>query len=788
MLSTLDKKLLRDLWRIKGQALAVILVIAAGIALQVMSHGMMRSLEETMRAYYERYRFADIYAPVKRAPAHVVSEIQALDGVSDAIGRITGGGLIELPEAETPVSAKIVSFDPDTFSPINGIYLAEGRMIDPTRRNEILLLRPFAEAHGLSPGDEISITVYGARYRFKISGLALSPEFVYAIPPGAFVSDPASYAIVWASNEAIEAAFDLDGAFNEFLLATARGANSQALIDELDRLLAPYGAIGAFSRADQTSNRYLVEELAQLNTMGRVMTPIFLGVAVFLMNIVITRLVETERDQIGIMKAFGYANHEVGAHYLKFVIVIALAGAVVGWGGGLWLGKLIAGIYQTYFHFPFLVFVAEFGTFAIALAVSGAAAALGAIAAVRSAIALSPAVAMRPPAPPKFARGRGFSGRIFNSVDQLSRMIFRRLAHQPFRAALTTFGIGAAMSLSVMMRFNVNATDYMLDVSFNIVDRSDIFVSFIEPLSQEAVFELGHIEGVTLVEPVRSSPVLFLNKRITQLGAITALSEQPVLNRVVDENLLPVTIRGEGIVLSRQLADLLAAPVGEMIRVELRDGRRPVLDVPVVGVVEALVGTPAYMPIDALNRRLKEPLRISGAYLKADPLKRASVYRELKSFPEIAGVSLQREAYKNFEKVIDEGPGTFRYIMTVFSIVIAVGVVYNSARIGFIERSHDLASLRVMGFTKTEAGYVLLGEIIALVIFALPIGSVLGFLIWSYLAGALSTELYQIPVIYREDGLGYAAMIVLLAATAASAYIQRDINRLDLVSALKTKE
>lgn len=786
--SILDRKLLRDLWRIKGQAAAIIFVIAAGISLFVMSHGMMISLDETMRAYYERYRFADMYAPAKRAPDHLIEALRGLAGVNDVEGRISGGGLVALPDVSAPISARVISFNPEAKAPINGIHLSSGRMISPTRNDEILLLKSFADAHGLEPGDSLSITMNGVRHEFAIAGLALSPEFIYALPPGEFVVDPGRFAALWASEEAMEAAYDLDGAFNEAVLTFSPGANEAFLIGELDRILAPYGATGAYSRADQISNKFLVEELAQLKTMGRVMPPIFVAVSIFLLNIVITRLVQTEREQIGLIKAFGYSNRDVAMHYLKFVLAIALAGALVGWAGGVWLGRMIGSVYQMYFHFPFLVFIADFGTLAIALAISAFAAAAGAFFAVRSAVVLTPAVAMRPPAPPKFASGNGPLKAVSRLLDQPSRMILRRLARQPGRALLTAFGIGAAMGLSVMMRFNVNATDYMLDVSFNVIDRSDVFVSFVEPLSDKTILELESIDGVTLVEPFRSTPVMFRHDRIDYLGSITGLPEHPALNRAVDSNLQDVDITGDGVVLSEQLAEILNIAPGDMLTVDVREGRRPTLDIPVTGIVEALIGTPAYMDMAALNRRLKEPDRVSGAYLKINPQMREAVYSEIKAIPMVAGVSLRREAYENFSKMIEEGPGVFRYIMTVFSIVIAAGVVYNGARIAFIERERDLASLRVLGFTKIETGYVLLGELGTLAILALPIGSALGYLIWSYLAAALSTELYQIPVIYREDGLGYAAIIVLVATAFAGAFVQRDVAKIDMATALKTRE
>ncbi|MEL7491487.1 MAG: FtsX-like permease family protein [Pseudomonadota bacterium] len=786
--SVLDRKLLRDLWRVKGQAAAIIFVIGAGIALFVMSSGMMRALDETMRVYYERQRFADIYAPAKRAPNSLLAEIRTLNGVAGAEGRIRGAGLVALPNVDAPISASVISYDMGAAAPINRIHLVDGRMLRPGYHNEILLLDSFAKAHDLGPGDDLAITMYGVRHTFQIVGLALSPEFIYALPPGDFVIDDARFAVLWTSRETMEAAFDLDGAFNEAILVISRDAREALLIDQLDKLLSTYGATGAYARADQLSNRFLVEELAQLRTMGRVMPPIFLAVAIFLLNIVITRLVQTEREQIGLLKAYGYTDREVGAHYFKFVAVIAMGGAIVGWLGGLYLGQLIAGVYQKYFHFPFLLFEPEFRTFWLALVFSNVAAIAGAFAAIRGAVTLSPAVAMRPPAPPKFKRGAAAARYIFNFLDQPSRMIVRRLSRQPVRAVLTTVGIGAAMGLSVMMRFNTDATDYMIDVSFNVIDRSDVFVSFVEPLSEKAVYELYAIDGVAYVEPFRASSVMFSHDRIEHLGSITGLPDNPVLNRAVDKNLRTVDIDGAGLVLSEQLAEMLNVKIGDTIAVDVREGRRPQLTIPVTGMVEALIGTPAYMTTDALNQQLKEPGRISGAYLKIDPAMRDQVYDELKNIPKIAGVSLRREAYENFQKMIDEGPGTFRSIMTVFAIIIAAGVVYNGARIAFIERHHDLASLRVLGFTKIETGYVLLGELFLLAIFALPIGAVFGYLLWSYLADTLSTELYQIPTIYREDGLGYAAIIVLLSAIAAGAFVQRDVNKLDIASALKARE
>jgi putative ABC transport system permease protein len=784
----LARKLRRDLWRIKGQALAIVLVIGAGIALLVMSRGMIASLDATMRAYYDRYNVADAYAPVKRAPNRLLEDLRRIDGVASADGRIVGAGLLSLETVAAPISARIVSINPGATRRINDIHLVRGRLPNPYAIDEALVLQPFAAARALQPGDAFEVTMHGARRTFRIVGLALSPEFIYTIPPGDFASDPARFAVLWINKRAMEAAYDLNGAFNEAILTLAHGADERAILSELDRLLAPFGASGAYSRADQISNRYLIEELKQLRTMDRVMTPLFLGVSIFLLNIVMTRLVETERSQVGLLKAFGFSNLTVALHYLSFALVIAALGAAAGWVGGLYLGRMITAIYQKYFYFPFLIFLPEYQTFGAALLASGATAGIGGLFAVASAARLAPAVAMRPPAPPRYARGGLLGAALLRSLDQPTRMVVRRLLRAPLRAVLATLGIGAAMGLAVMMQFNGSAIDFLLETNFNMIDRGDIYVAFAEPLSEQALFNLEKVDGVFLAEPARATPALFVNGNHEKLGAVTGLAPLPLLSRALDAELRPVEIHGDGAVLARQLRESLDIDIGDLLVIEIREGRRPVLEIPVAGFVDAMLGTPVYMRSEALGRALREPSRISGANLMIDPLRTDEIYDAIRNMPLAAGVSLRRESYLNFRKLLDEGPGTFRRVMMVVSIVIAAGVVYNYARIAFIERERDLATMRILGFTKLETGYVLLGELGALTLLAIPVGSLIGFLLWKFIAAALSTDLYVIPTIVEPRGFGVAAVIVIASAAAAGLLVQLDVNRFDLVPVLKSRE
>ena len=784
----LDRKLLRDLWRVKGQAVAIALVIAVGVMMLVMMDGLVISLEETKRAYYERYRLADVFAPVKRAPNHVLRDIARIPGVATVEGRVNGGALIDLPGIAVPVRAQAVSL-PNTGPPrLNDVYLSAGRRIDPAREDEILLLEGFARAHGLAPGDALSATMNGARRSFRIAGLVQAPEFLYAAAPGEIVPDDTRFAAIWMSERSLAAAYDLDGAFNEALVSLTREARLAAVLDRLDRLLAPYGGVGAYGLADQFSNRFIVEEIEGLRVMRRGAPPVFLAVAAFLLYLVTSRMVQAEREQIGLLKAFGYSSREVGAHYLKFTLVIAGTGAMLGCLLGLLAGRSLTVVYQAYYKFPFLMFQVDPQAFVSGVAVSVLAASAGVVFVLREVFRLTPATAMRPPAPADYSRSVGL-GRVLKALlDQPSRMVVRRLIRQPGRAAAAVVGIGSGMALSVAMLSVMSGFDITMELNFSVIDRSDVTVSFIEPLSDKTILELQRMEGVIEVEPFRTVPAVLRHGLHRYRGAINGLVAEPRLNRAVDDAMAPIYVRADGVILAETLAEVLHIRPGERLTIEVREGRRPVLEVPVAGIAATLLGSPAYLELGALNRALKEPNRVSGAYLRIDSARGDAIYRALKDMPVVAGVSLRSEARAAFQKMLDTGAGAMRFILAAIAAVITFGIVYNSARIAFAERARDLASLRVIGFTRGEAAFVLLGELAVITLLALPVGAWLGYYLALALSQGFSTDLYRIPAVVVPESYATAALAVVAAAAISGWLVKRDIDRIDLVTVLKIRE
>ena len=787
-MSPLNRKLLRDLWRIKGQAVAIGAVIAVGVLLLVMQSGLVTSLEETRRAYYERYRLADVFAPVKRAPERLIADLAAIPGVAAAEGRVTGSALIDLPGQDLPVRAQAVSL-PDFHDPrLNDFYLTSGRRLDSDHPDEILLLNSFADAHGLRPGNTLAATMNGARRSFLIVGLAQSPEFLYTTAPGELISDDSRFGVMWMNRKALAAAYDMEGAFNQALLSLSRNSRLPAVLDAVDRILEPYGGLGAYGLEDQISNRFVSEEIKGMRATSRAVPPIFLAVAAFLLYIVISRMVQAEREQIGLIKAFGYTDLETGAHYFKLILAIAAGGAVAGCLLGIAAGRALIDLYLIYFKFPFLVFQLDPASFVIGFLVSVLSASAGGLLVLRDVFALTPATAMRPPTPPDYSRA-GRIGRSLNALlDQPSRMVLRRLTRQPGRMAGATVGIAAGMALSVAMIGMMAGFERTIDLTFNVIDHSDLTVTFNEALADKTIFELQRLPGVIEVEPVRNVPVVLRHGLNSHLGAINGLVNDPRLYRAVDSDLATIHLREGGIILAQALADILDVRPGETLSVEVREGRRPSLDIPVAGVAETLLGAPAFMELEALNRTLREPNRVSGAYLRVDSAKSNAIYRALKDMPAVAGVSRKEDARAALQKQMDTGAGAMRFIMAAIAGIITFGIVYNAARIAYAERARDLASLRVIGFTRGEAAFVLLGELAVVTLAALPLGAVLGYYLSFGVAVGFSTDLYQIPAVFSPESYGAAALAVMMATAISGWVVKRDIDRMDLVSALKTRE
>ena len=594
--------------------------------------------------------------------------------------------------------------------------------------------------------------------------------------------------MLWVNRTPAAAAYDLEGAFNSVAATLERGARPEAVIDRLDRLLDPYGGTGAYKRADQLSHRYLAEEMRGIEATVETVPYLFLAVAAFLLNVVLNRLLARQRSQIALLKAFGYSNGAVARHYLGLVSLIVAAGSVIGVAGGVWMGQSLSTLYREFFRFPFLSYVLDVRTVLAAVGITAAAALAGTLAAVRRAARLPPAQAMQPEAPPRYRESwleRTGLGRL---LDQPTRMILRHILRHPVKSALSVLGIGLSVGILLVGTLQQSAIDYLITAQFGHVQRQDMTVTFYEPTSREALYSLRSMPGVRYAEPFRQAPVRLIHEHREKRTAIQGLPPEAYLHRVVDENLEPISLPPEGVVLSDFLAGQLGVRPGDTLTVEVLEGARTKRRLPVAAVTKDFMGTSGYMALPALNRLLDEGRAISGAFLMTDPARRRAIFRELEEAPRVAAVGLQRSALESFSETLAETILVFAAVNTVLAGIIAFGVVYNSARITLSERSRELASLRVLGYTRGETAYILLGELAILTLAAIPAGFLMGREMARAVVTAFQTEMYRFPLILEPAGYAFAALVVLVAGLLSGALMARRVYRLDMIEALKARE
>jgi putative ABC transport system permease protein len=784
----LDRKLLRDLQRLWAQSLAIALVLGAGVAMLVIAFGAQVSLFETRAAYYERNRFADVFAAAKRAPLPLRDEIASIPGVRSVEARVAGYAVLDVPGLSDPATGRILSLPPSGEPALNLPILRAGRLPDPAHPDEVAVNAPFAEAHGFRPGDGFAAVLNGRLRQLTIVGTVLSPEFIYTIGPGGLMPDDRRFGVVWMGHEAASAAFGQQGAFNDLALGVVRGASDGAVIAAVDDLLAPYGGTGAYGRAHQVSHRFLDDELHQLRAMAWVMPPVFFLVAAFLVNLVLARLIALERSQIGLLKAVGYSSAAVARHYLKLAAAIGALGIVLGWGFGWWAGQGLTRLYGEFYRFPYLVYVASPHTFAVS-ALAGLAAVLsGALLAVRAALRLTPAVAMAPPLPVRYHRRASDRVGDLLGLPTTSRMILRSLTRWPGRAALTLLGVAASVAILVGSLFTFDAVAFLIDESLFRANRQDATLTFSEARTRAAVVEVAAMPAVLAAEGGLSVPVTLRHGPVERRASLEGRPPDATLARLLDATGRLVTVPEHGLLLSEKLAARLGVGPGEVLEVQFMDGARETRLIPLAGTVRLHYGEGVYMDATALAAlRLTGP-EVNLVHVSVDPAELPALYAAVKATPRIAGMTLWTEVRANFRETMAENLSISITVYSILGALIAVGVVYNAARIQLSERAHELASLRILGFTRGEVSFVLLGELLGLSALAIPLGCLLGYGFAALIAWGFSTDTITIPLVVRPSTYGHAALVVTGAALASALLVRRRVDRLDLVAVMKTRE
>jgi len=782
--SALHRKLWRECRQMAGQLFAIALVIAAGVMVLVISVSTRQSILLSQQQFYQQNHFADIFAEVTRAPNDLLPSIAALPGVNIIESRIRAGARFQLEQFPEPIQGEILSLPDYATELLNRLhYLAGGPPI-PGAGHEIVVSAPFAEAHNLNVGDTITAILNGRMQPLMISGVALSPEFIYQLGPGSIMPDYERFGVFWMSRQALAAAFDMDGAFNSLALSLQAHADHQQIIAELDHRLGRYGSRGAYTRDEHLSHRFISEELAQLRVMAIVLPTIFIGVAAFLLNVLLTRIIQTQKQSIALLKAFGYGRWHIITHYLQMTALILLAGLIAGLLLGVLVAEPLAQLYAVYFRFPEFRFALQLESLVIAILFTALAGVIATFRAASNAAKMAPAEAMRPPIPARYHRTLLDHPRIVNWWQQPTRIMLRNLRRHPFRSIISVFGIALSGGLLLLGSYQFNAIDHMLVQQYRHHHLMDLELTFAEPRPQRSLSTLRAIPGVTYVEGFRQVPVSLQHNRKSWRLLLLGLPESSELRRISQ---YPEQLPADGVAISQYLATDLELKAGDRIELTLLEGRQQAFSLAIVQIVDEPMGLGLYMHKDALNRLLLEQDTLSGAWVLYDESQAEQVFTALHQLPYVASIGQISRAEADIRFYIDS---TMLGIMTVMFLLagsMTFAVIYNNARIMFAERQRELASLRVLGFHKIEVAKILLGELGLLVALAIPLGWAIGVSFAWLLTQALSMDLFRIPFVLSSQSFALSALGVCLAAAFSMLLMLRKIWRLDMIQALKTE-
>ncbi|HQU42237.1 MAG TPA: FtsX-like permease family protein [Pirellulales bacterium] len=792
-MTVLDRKLLRDLRHSGGLLLAITSIMAVGVACYVALGFAYRNLSRAQHRYYADCRMADFSLEVKKVPVSELAAVAKLPGVVEVRPRIQFFATVDIERIAEPLNGIVLSL-PDRRGPtINDVLLRRGGYFTDARSNEVIVNEKFARFHGLGPGQWIHLILNNRRQELFIVGTAMSSEFTYLVGPGSIMPDPEHLGVFYLKHSYAEEVFDFDGACNQVLglLSPQLRDRPEETMRRAELLLDSYGVFTSVPLSQQRSSRFVSNEISGVKAFGVVDALIFLAVAALVLNVLMTRLTEQQRVIVGTLKAIGYLDRQVFAHFLKFGLAVGVLGGVLGGGLGYAISFGMTGLYRKFFEFPTLDNQFYFDIFVQGVLVSLACALIGSVHGARAVLRLEPAVAMRPKPP---AQGGAIwlerFGRFWKSLSFAWRMTLRNLVRQRFRTAAGVFAaaMGAGMSVNALML--AEATRFLVDFQFFQVQRSDIDLAFEDERSEAALTEARQLPGVDRAEPTLSVGCTFVNGPHSYKGGITGLARDARLTVPRDLAGRRLRIPESGLVMSRKLAELLYLEHGDLVEIRPTKGLREPRRVPVVGIADSYMGLTVYADIHYLSRLVHEELAVSGVQLAIDPRRDVvrSLYRELKRLPGVQSVSSRADAVANVMDTLIKNQRVFIGLLVLFAGVIFFGSVLNSSLIGLAERQREVATLRVLGYTEWQVGNLFLRESLLLNTLGTLAGMPLGYLLNWGITVAYDTDLFRIPVVDPTQSCLATFAIGGSFALLAHAVVQRAIFRMDWLEAMKTKE
>jgi len=787
------RKMIRDLRTRKGSLAALLVIMTIGVGVYFCMASLYRDLDDSRRRYYADYRLADFIVTLKRAPRWSVETVAAFPNVREARGRVQQAVLIEVPGREQPVSGTALSLPMRRAPVLNGVWLRSGTWFSDADRREVIVDQAFAKEHGLGPGSRIRVLLLDQQHDLLVVGTAMSPEFVYLIPPGGgLMPDPTNYGVLYLPEKFLQESSDLDGAYNQ-IIGLAHDASPPVLDFTLRRLeekLDAYGVVQAEAFHDQASVRFLADELTGLEVSSRIVPTLFLGVAALVLNVLMGRMVVQQRPVIGTLKALGYTTRFLMGHYLSYGVLIGLTGGACGLAFGYWLQKFYIGLYRIFFALPEINAHVYPGVILTSVGIGVIFAVLGTIRGVRYAASLAPAEAMRPPAPDR--GGRIFLERMPGFWIRLPfhwKLIFRSVFRNRFRGVVNVLAATISTALILMTLCNVDAFQFLMEHEFNRVSRQDLTITLRDPVGRRGVPEVHAFPAVSQAEPQLAVACDLRRGPYQKRAGVIGLPAGHRLYTPQDQYGHPATIPRTGLVFSRKLAEIMNVTIGDPVLLRPLTGRRDEVEAPVTGIVDSYLGLSAYADLQYLSRLLGEEWAANAILVTTFRNNSDSAFlRELKRRPTVVGIRERRQALYQLQETFGRTMDAMISVMVLFAGLIAFGSVLNTALVTLSERQREVGTLRVLGYTARQVSRIFSGESYLLNSVGIALGLWAGMGLAYWLSLAYSTELYRFPVVIRPARMLTAIGIMLGFVWLAQGIVRRMIRRMEWLEVLKVRE
>ncbi len=654
--------------------------------------------------------------------------------------------------------------------------------------NQVLVSEVFAEARRVKIGDRLHVSLGGRQVMLEVAGIAIAPEFLFQMREGAGVPDNQRYAVLWMRYDDLAPAVSMSGMFNSLLVSTPTQEKSELSRELIRQSLPPKATLAIETRAEQLSHRYTKNAIAQLYSIAIMPPIIFLSVAAFLIYIAMSRLIKTERQNIAILRSFGYSIFETGQHYALFVLTVVATGCLVGTIVGWNLAHQATSIYASVYRFPSLpVQFDPWGLVYSMIAASMAGLLGGGISVWRAAI-LPPAIALRPEPPASYRLGWIDRLAVLFHLGSLNRMILRGMTRWPIRTVLGILGIALGIGSMVMGSYTQGAISYVIDFEFFFTRRYDIMVHLKEGTSEAAVKELLRLPGVLACDPFDSAACKIIVGNRQRTVTLYGIRESGKMVCPVDDQLKPVTIPSASVAFNNELFKALAISLGDSVEIELLNGTNRKIEVLAQARTSDYAGLNAYVNLDDFQRWFRDDESVRGAWLQVQADQLEAVTHLLNERPKVVAMTVKSRAIENFLETDSKNILLFRVFNMLFSSVIGIGAVYSIASISLFERQRDLALMRVLGYSAHETGRVLIGELVAMMLVAVPIGCLLGYLFACLATWMVNTEMQRIPILVQLDVFAASAFVSCVSCAISAIIIQRRVYSIDCVELLKSKD